>query len=60
MNRYVEWGELAEKKKYLKWIAEVTNPRKPGKFYQLKDLNSGDILINHYRHQVFKSKSPKC
>jgi hypothetical protein len=58
MNRYIEWGELAEKKKYPKWIAEVINPRKPGKVYQVKDLkNSGDILLHHSRHRVFKSES---
>src|SRR5215208_833644 len=44
MNSFIDRPEPFKKKKYQLWISAVTNPKKPGKFWQISDLKAADLI----------------
>jgi hypothetical protein len=44
MGEFVQWRGLHERKVYDWFLAAVTNPKKPGKFWQIADLKAADII----------------
>jgi hypothetical protein len=41
---YLDYPEPFEKTRYEKWLAAVTNPKRPGKFWQIADLKAADLI----------------
>lgn len=44
MDYYIQVAESFEKRPYDRWIAAVTNPKKPGKFWQIADLKAAEHI----------------
>jgi hypothetical protein len=47
-NSYIYYPEPFEKQRYDKWLASVTNPKRPGTFWQISDLKNRDDVPEDY------------